>query len=173
MSRDIGVHQLAWIIAGRIPSADPWVPFSTDTPLPTHTPRPRPTDTPRPVHTSPAPTTAPSTPDQDQYCLDWSVADQFVGNDECVCGFVTDTHDSGKAFFVNFTDDWDAFYIVMSDYLLYNVEGEGLCFAGRIELYEGKAQIVVRYPSWQLATRDEGALPFCGDTDGPCWDFRE
>lgn len=104
-------------------------------------------------------------------CLHWSQAGQYVGSETCVYGRVTGTHDSGNAFFVNFSDDRSAFYVVSFDYALFNVRQACLAFGGLIESYQGRPEIILRDPQ-QIVTCDGYSLPLCFDApDTACIDL--
>jgi len=112
----------------------------TYTLYPTYTPYPTPTST--PTH-PPTPHWSPPTGE----CLHWTEAGRHIGEATCVCGVVTHTHDSGKAFFINFTSDRSAFYGVSFDYTWDDLEGQCICLSGLVGTYNGQAQIIIRTPN--------------------------
>lgn len=76
-------------------------------------------------------------------CIHWSQAYAYIGHATCVYGDVTHTHDSGRAFFINFSPDHTAFYAVSFDWLWEDLEGECVTIHGTIETYEGRPQIII------------------------------
>lgn len=85
-------------------------------------------------------------------CLPWQEAGEHVGEQQCVCGTVTQTYLSTRSgtFFINFSDDPAAFYAVSFDYSWEGLEGSCIRVCGRVETYEGRPQIVIRQPERQL-----------------------
>lgn len=108
----------------------------TYTPYPPYIPDPTPTSTPTPHWSSPT-----------GECLHWTEAGRHIGETTCVCGVVTHTHDSGKAFFVNFTSERSAFYGVSFDHTWNGLEGQCICLSGLIETYKSRPQIIIRTPN--------------------------
>jgi hypothetical protein len=117
--------------------ATPTRPTLRRTRPPTSIPAPTPTSAPRPTSTTPP------LPPQTQPCLHWSDAGRHIGENTCVYGDVTHTHDSGRAFFINFTPDRTAFYAVSFDWFWEDLEGECITIHGTIGTYEDRPQIII------------------------------
>ena|SRR5690606_22035129 len=79
-------------------------------------------------------------------CYTWEEAGAHVGEVACVEGLVTDTYDSGRAFFINFDSTRQSFYGVAFDYTFPEVEGTCVRISGTIETYNGRPQIIIRNP---------------------------
>ncbi len=142
-------------------------------PSPMHTPWIVPTLPPPSPTSTPWPSRATATGDWRQHCIDWRDAARWVGSDTCVCGNVSRTYDADNAFFVNFSEDRSAFYVVSFDHTFADFAGECLCFGGIIETYRNRPEIVVRNASHQIGTCGGLAVSQCGTTaDQPCWQYR-
>lgn len=93
-------------------------------------------------------TPAPRAPESTDSCVSWREAEEHMGETTCVYGVVTNTHDSGNAFFINFSNsDYSAFYGVSFDYdeaYWGDLTGQCVILRGRIEEYRERAQIILR-----------------------------
>jgi hypothetical protein len=85
-------------------------------------------------------------------CISWRDAGTHLGTHQCFCGTVVDTYqDSGStAFFINFSLDRSAFYVVSFDWYREDMAGECIQVCGTVESYEGRPQIVIRSPDSQV-----------------------
>lgn len=86
-------------------------------------------------------------PADTEICISWTEARAHVGEETCVRGVVTSTYDSGHGFFIDFTSERTAFYLVSFDYTWDNMEGNCIVAYGLIEMYENRPEIIVRDPS--------------------------
>lgn len=92
-------------------------------------------------------------------CVGWSEAGDHLGEDTCVYGVVSSTHNADEAFFINFSDaDPTSFYGVSFDYYWGDLTGLCLTLYGRIETYEGRPQIIIEEPD-QLADCSQAGRP--------------
>jgi DNA/RNA endonuclease YhcR with UshA esterase domain len=128
--------------------------YPTYTPYPTHTPYP--TYTPSSLTADAETLVWPNGPRDD--VISWTDAPDFVGTEMIVEGTVIQTHNSGKAVFLNFSEDHQgSFSIVVfpEDWHKFPTPPETLFYGrkvraqGLIEEYQGAPEIVVRDP-WQI-----------------------
>jgi len=132
----------------------------TYTRYPTYTPHP--TYTPYPTYTLPSLAADaesliwPNGPGDD--VISWTDAAEFVGTEMIVEGTVVRAHNSGKAVFLNFTEDFQGTFSVvvfLEDWHKFPKPPETLFYGrriraqGLIEEYQGVPEIVVRDP-WQI-----------------------
>lgn len=75
-----------------------------------------------------------------------------IGEQACVEGFVTETYDSGRAFFINFDPAPGTFYAVAFDHKFPDIEGSCVRISGKIQTYRGRPQIIIRDPDAQMAS---------------------
>jgi len=104
------------------------VPLSTATPTVSRAPTARP----------------PTITAEPAQCIPWSAASQYRGTYQCICGEVTHTHaDDSGAFFIDFTDDRSAFYLVSFSCMWDDLQGDCVRACGDIVSYKGRPQMVI------------------------------
>lgn len=93
--------------------------------------------------TLPPPTRPPSRPTSSS-CISWQDAEAHMNETTCVSGIVYSTYDSGKAFFINFSNSRSAFYAVAFPPLKWEgLKGRCVEISGKIVPYQGRAEIII------------------------------
>jgi DNA/RNA endonuclease YhcR with UshA esterase domain len=159
-----------------LPSSDKAANYNTPTctQYPTYTTYP--TYTPYPTYTLPSLSADveslvwPNGPRDD--VISWTDAAKFVGTEMIIEGTIVQTHNSGKAVFLNFAEDYQGTFSVVvfpEDWHKFPAPPETLFYGrrvraqGLIEDYQGAPEIVVRDP-WQI----EVALTLGQEEDCEC-----
>ena len=90
----------------------------------------------------------PRTQEPQQECIHWTNAEQYIGQTTCVWGTVTSTYDSGKAFFIHFSEtDYSVFYGVSFDHKWGLLEQQCIILHGTISTYDRRPQIIINSPT--------------------------
>ena len=93
-------------------------------------------------------------------CWTWQEAAQHIGEYGCVEGNVTGVGDTPNAFFINFSQEQNSFYVVAFDWAWEELTGECLRVSGVISEYKGRPQMIIDSPPTQMY--------YCGNNeDGP------
>lgn len=88
--------------------------------------------------------------------ISWKNATLYYGKYKTVEGRIVDTHNSGKACFLNFHPNWKIYFtavIFRSDFHKFPDKPEEYYFgkkvrvSGYIKKYQGKPEIILKYPS--------------------------
>ena len=95
---------------------------------------------------------APKSQDEELPVISWEQAGEYVGKKVIVTGKVVRTHDSGKATFLNFHEDWKGKFVAVifastgcsfpgapADLLM----GKDLRIRGKVKMYKGSPEIVI------------------------------
>jgi len=95
---------------------------------------------------------APKAQEEDLPVIPWQQAGEYVGKKVIVTGKVVRTHDSGKATFLNFDEDWKGKFVAVifastgcsfpgapADLLM----GKDLRIRGKVKMYKGSPEIVI------------------------------
>jgi hypothetical protein len=90
--------------------------------------------------------------ERESSCTSWAQASRYIGTDTCLCGTVTTTYRDPQsgAFFIDFSSDRSAFYVVSFDYYWENMTGGCIQVCGTVTTYDGRPQIIIRDPASQL-----------------------